>query len=766
MALKWLRKNNKKLLAILGVPIIILFLLPSFMNNGPSQQDQDYGWFINADNQRQVITMNDLVHRDNMLQAMVSLGLADVSRRQLINQVPELDAIMGGVSPLSSVATHLLLFGDTGYARGARGYLYEFAKEWATDKQDMLQLERNIDTLTASATGHARLYYLLLSQEAHRNGIYATDEQIDMFLSVCRRATGVETQSVLNRYNISNNELRAAVGDYLAILRYGNVLIRSLVVSEPQVKSKVDDLVGMTNVSGRYVQFDSKLFNEKMAAPTDEQLQQLLDKYKDVFPADVKKDSEDNPHHLGYMLPDRLQVEYLKVDISSNAQKLVSAEFDKMPVDKQEELLRKCWADNKEMFKAAVKKPEPKEGADPQNNEPDSRYQEFDEVIGQIKQIWVQEQATERAQQLLVQARGLSKTATVTGNSPVHSDYAAIAAQLTTEALPVEYGKSLFLSMKEAQSFQNFGSVRKMQDDQKGPGLLSILFACNPLRDKPTDSIDQTPLELHEDVTSLLSLNYNDHATAAFMVRIIDTDKERQPVSLDDDGRQGLASTPPISDNKSLTRKQLEQDYKAIQAYELARKQAQAFAQDARDNWHGGLNKLNGAFRKDPNDPNTFEDKTLDDARARRDNAWAQAQRIAGMIQNSPNPPPFMKANMEQNQQLVTTYSQLLVDTMKFARKNAADKEPGNKDLPILERPAEMNCLVFENLQVTAPTPSEYAKRKAITAEKLVFDTQGPLVLAHFNPKNIEKRSGFEEIKMEDEQKTQEIDENTTENVE
>jgi hypothetical protein len=528
-------------------------------------------------------------------------------------------------------------------------------------------------------------------------------------------------------------------------------------------------MVGMTNVSGKYVQFDGKLFNDKVAAPTDDQLQQLLDKYKDVFPADVENDSEDNPYHLGYMLPDRLQVEYLKVDISSNAQKLVSAEFDKMPVDKQEELLRKCWADNKEQFKAAVKKPESEKQADPQDKEPESRYQEFDEVVGQVKQIWIQQQATERAQQLLVQARGLSKAATTTGGGSVHSDYAAIAAQLTTKELPVEYGKSLFLSMKDAQSFQNFGAIHKMQNDQKGqkgPSLLSILFACNPLRDKPTDSIDQTPLELHEDVTSLLGLNYNDHATAAFMVRIIDTNKERQPVSLDDDGRQGLASTPPISDNKSQTRKQLEQDCKAIQAYELARKQAQTFAQDAHDNWRGGLDKLNEAFRKDPNDPNTFEENNLDNVRAKRDNAWAQAQRIAGMIKDSPNPPPFMKSNMEQNQQLVVTCSQLLSDAMKFARKDVVDKGPDNKDLPILERPAAMSCAVFENLQVTPLTPSEYARRKAITAEKLVFDAQGPLVLVHFNPKNIEKRSDFEEIKTKDEQKTQKIDENTTEDTE
>jgi hypothetical protein len=74
--------------------------------------------------------------------------------------------------------------------------------------------------------------------------------------------------------------------------------------------------------------------------------------------------------------------------------------------------------------------------------------------------------------------------------------------------------------------------------------------------------------------------------------------------------------------------------------------------------------------------------------------------------------------------------------------------------------------VVFENLQVTPPTHSEYAQRKAITAEKLIFDSQGPLVLAHFNPKNIEKRTDFEEIKTENEQKTEKKDENTTENTE
>ena len=56
----------------------------------------------------------------------------------------------------------------------------------ARDRQDLQRLELNIDAITASPNGRAGLYYLLLSQEAHKNGIYATDEQINQVLSLCQ----------------------------------------------------------------------------------------------------------------------------------------------------------------------------------------------------------------------------------------------------------------------------------------------------------------------------------------------------------------------------------------------------------------------------------------------------------------------------------------------------------------------------------------------------------------------------------------------------
>ena len=102
-----------------------------------------------------------------------------------------------------------------------------------------------------------------------------------------------------------------AVANYIAIIRYCDLITKTLDISEPQLKKNIRDQNQQKNISGAYVTFPGYQFRKRLGEPKREELQQQFDQYKSYAP----EKTEENPHGFGYSLPDRIKIEYLMIDL-------------------------------------------------------------------------------------------------------------------------------------------------------------------------------------------------------------------------------------------------------------------------------------------------------------------------------------------------------------------------------------------------------------------------------------------------------------------
>lgn len=721
--IRWFRKRNKQLLAVFGVLIMVGFLIPSLANlSQRGKIDQVIGSCAGELGKEIEISTNSLTMRLTLLKAMRGLGIDQVSLAH--SQYMILDKIFD-LGAFPALGTYILFFNDPGFSQGLRQSLYSQASSWASDRQEYEQILVEIDELIDKSSDRGLLFFLL-AQEAHNAGIYATEEQVSAIIGMCRQfaAQGAirasSMQAVKEQSGLAERQIRGAIGDYLSILRYCDMLTRSLAMSEPQLKKKIRDQVQLMSITGTYVQFDAGLFLDQVSEPSEADLQKIFEQHKSFT---AGKADDDNPHGIGYLLADRLAVEYLKVDIDEAA-KLVTQEFEKLSLGQQDEELERYLENNKEQFIIPV--PPTEEG---QVDLSDPEYYVLDDIAERVKRLWIRDQAGQKAQKLLTQCRRLAQKS---GSAKEQSDYAAIAEQISsTSDLAVTYGKSEYLSLESARQFEDFDMAYRMIKSQRGKSLLEILFDSKPLRKRPGGASEEPPLELNEDLTSVQAFDYGDKATTAYMMRIVSVDKEREAVSLDDDGRAGPLSQEPLTDGASGIRKQAIEDWKNLAAYELAVQQGRLLAKEGKGDWQGALKNANETFKQDPNQlggSGPLVEKTLEEARGR-------VEQLQEMVRNNPNVASYAAGQIASN-------ARLLRKSLELAQK--ADGEQESR--AVLELPMEFGCLVFSDLEAAPAHQSEYLRDKSVQARKIALANQGRLVLIHFNPDNIEKRMGFEKI--------------------
>lgn len=762
-AIKWFRKNNKKLLAVFGVLLMVGFLVPSFTGmRSQGNFNGAIGYIIDQNGEEVEISLVQVQKSDTQLRVMRELGLNvlcqfDGQRSPLLCQLPS----MGGVGPFPVIATSMLFFGDNQYALGVRHFLQGQAMNWSKDREEYERFLEYVNELTASDAGRASLYFLLLAGESHRNGIYATDKQIDQVFEAYRQLIERrhirphDIQQVLRSSRMSETELKQAVGDYLAIVRYGDMVTRQLAVSEPQLRKKIRDQIEQKNVKGTYISFSADMFRDKTGEPSEDDLQKHFEKYKQFRPDEI--DKEKNPFGFGYLLPDRVQVEYLKIDLSE-VEKIVTAEFAQLPAGKQEETLQKYWTAQKQQFRV----PLPESEIDPCDAQaPRYRDPAFDEVYGKVKQAWQQQQSREKGQVLLAQARETARKQAATMKSKKKNesnsdkpeeatvekrvDYKALAEKLSTDKIKVVHGKTEYISKQDLPQELLLGDTYKMRNEAPQQRLPEILFACKPLHKGTVSRLDVPPVQLYEDITSLTAFDYRNRAMLAYMMRIVGVDPEREAESLTDDGRAGVASEKPLPESQLKIK--VKDGWQNLQAYTKAKKQAEKFAQNSEADWKKTFEETNTTLKDPcaPADMKPLREQTLETTR----------QHIEWLTQTARKYPEQSRRFLPQ----IARGTTLLFKSMELAQEQRAEKEKttANKDKQptatraILELPSQLNCMVFKDLQVTSPNQSEYLRRKPLATDELLRENQPPLTLVHYNPDNILKRSQFRENKPDEE---------------
>ena len=164
------------------------------------------------------------------------------------------------------------------------------------------------------------LIYLLLA-EARRAGATVDDRQLDSFFADPVRVVYDSSKEPMKMSDASDSlkaGLREDVRRLVSILAYFNRVDGAFKYSKPLL----NDAIARQHqqVKLRVAAFDAKTFADKIAAPTDDDLQRQFTAYADKFPVVI----DPNPFGFGYRVPNRAAVQWLFVP-DAEVRKVVDA---------------------------------------------------------------------------------------------------------------------------------------------------------------------------------------------------------------------------------------------------------------------------------------------------------------------------------------------------------------------------------------------------------------------------------------------------------
>ena len=743
--MSWFRKHNKKLMVGIGLVVMVAFGLPTAMFRGSGQKDPSeviVAYYTDFSGVEHDLSMGRLQSAEVEVDVLRALGLVEMTLdRGVIRNLSGLQ----GMSEYPIWAANLVLFPSDGFVRqgvGSWGQILQ-QSDWAENDEEVIELGNKIIQMCSVEPAMSVRYFVLLAEEAHQAGITTSQAEIDI-MKTQFRSSGVSVRAICRRFNISEGQFDRILGDYVAILRYGDMVTRALGVSEAHIKKAALNQEEIQTVNGMYVTFEARQFLDQAPEPNLAELEGQLERYKNNPAGRV---DDENLYGFGYKLGDRVQLEYLRVDLEG-ARGVLRERFNGLDVRQQEEQLQDYWRKNRYMFREEISPAIP---ATQTAAAVAAEYRdlEFDEAVGQVREQREADEARRWADRVLSRAKDASLEAlnrteltalSVAERREKAVDYEALAVQVSEAELPVSYGKTDFWDIvRLSQSDEFSGAYQERSRGMQAP-LERLVFNCEPLFRGVESRLDEPPIRLYEDIDSVVVGDFS-----LYLVRIVEVNKERAPVSLLDDGLSGAAGEYPevslaeiealLSDpNRPLdiysTYQAVRGDWEAKEALALARAAAEEFAAAAEGDWDEAIKQYNDLVTADPNDfeatGRTIWENSLESSRTRMLQYQQQMENMdpqyAQIFQSS-----IMQAQME----------------LRAAMELAQERGGEASGRAVLVQEDKQKCMVFKDLRVTPPTLSEYQHQKPLIAQNLIGSNQGLMCLWHFNPENIEKRTKY-----------------------
>jgi hypothetical protein len=284
------KKYGKQIMAVLGVLLMIAFAVPTACQSNGRRGDTTLGTFNNGKGTLTAREFHD--YGQEWLLLKRTFGPAAVS------------AVLGGVGQLgddalaevlsdSQAANMLQQFASI---RQRNPQLYFQLLQMQPGAANMAILEERGESAYVQIDENAEMF-ALLAKEAQSMGVGPNDDVIGTVLE--RR--GLSQATTPEDYA----GLRESLRSLLAIDNAADVAASVVKVSQPQLIHRLASQRQEMSVS--LVEFGAKDFQDKVPAPTDEQVKAQFDKYKNVEPDPTPSGTGSNPLGFGYKYPNRVK---------------------------------------------------------------------------------------------------------------------------------------------------------------------------------------------------------------------------------------------------------------------------------------------------------------------------------------------------------------------------------------------------------------------------------------------------------------------------
>lgn len=717
---KWLRRNNRKVMAVVVIVIMIGFIGGSYLQQLGRRRTglhRTVAYFAGD----QKITNYDLAMARQELEI-----LRMVRADQLLKSIT--------VALLRTPDFRALLLGELLFSeRQIAPTLIRNIKEIISRNEYRIS-EKQINDIYRRPAGKEMdwLYWLLLKNEARRAGLRMSNEDAGRELAkTMPQLTGGASyaqvvSSIVRRQGISEDKVLETFGELLTVLRYARTVCSGTDLTDSQIMHGVS--WEQETVDVELVRFDSAVFAEGQTEPTEEQLAGHFESYKGFFAGEI---SDANPYGFGYKLPERVQLEYIAVKLD-DVSGIVAA-----PTHQEAE---EYYQNHKAEFTKSI----PSDPNDP-NSAPVERSRSYAEVAAVISNMLGREKINSKAEMILREAGLLTEgrlqepdaelgALSVEQLKEMAGDYQDAANQLKERnQIDVYTGRTGPLSAADMSGDAQLGMMYVQGYGYNNPvELTRIVFAIDELGCSELGQFDAPKPRMYENIGPAKDMLGQIMA----IVRVVGAEKAAKPAEISQIVNKQTfrldRTAPSITEDTYSIQEKVTEDLKKLAAMDTTRVKAEEFIELAKkDGWDAALDKYNELYgeKADTDAGKPFQMQKLTELRripkmALRDLA----------VRSAGNPSAQLSIGEIQKE------SQLREKLYSVAAEDANSPE---KAPLVLEFKPNMSFYCVKDISVKRLDRARYDQLKAIRVYREEFIQSQSLAAVHFNPENILMRTAF-----------------------
>ncbi len=721
--MKWLRKNNKKLMAIVVIVLMIAFI------GGSSFQML----FRGSGGAKRAIAYYGRNHKINHYDRMAA------------DQELEILGALGSDSIARSFGMEGLLLSELVFRSNREAAVVDMARQTIQRNRYRIS-DKQLSEMFDVHRVPGDMFWILLTEEAQAAGIRKSNEEVGKLLEgvipqLFKASYAQVIPSIMNKFNAPEERILTTFGKLLAVLQYAQIISSTQNVTTSQIKHMASG--ESESLNAEIVQLKASYFANKNEMPPEQTVVAQFEKYKANYPGAV---SETNPFGFGYRLPDRVQFDYITLklpDVASIAK----------PVTEEE--AEQYYQQNRErQFTQKV----PTDPNDP-NSPQTAQVKSYAEVADTIRSQLQRQRVLTKAEQILQEARNAADVnlpATAEGKEPTAEqrrekagDYEKIAAKLgQTHKIPIYSGRTGLLS---AMNMQGDKYLRRMFITTYGytpVPLTQVLFSTKELGEHATILLSMPVATMYVSfgpVRDPMSASALDWTGQIMMIaRVVAVEKNAPPENVKiaySTKTLGLGDKPDPKSERFSVEEQVVNDVKALAAWDTTKSKAEEFmALATKDGWDKAVAQFNTLYGKqakaDPNDPNVFR---VDNQVGLQRLSKADQQVLAAQISNS----PASQIVLDQ-----ATNEGMFVDRL---RALIPDKSDTPAQMPVLvEFKPNQSYYILKSLTLQRLTQEEFQKMKGALVRREEYSQVESLMAVHFNPESIIKRMNFRFAETED----------------
>lgn len=728
---RWLRKNNKKIMAIFVVFIMISFLGLTQLfelidrNRGQKQTVARFG-------HKQKITHMDIFNARQDLEMLQAL------RADMFLQSQDLLALLLGE----------LLFSEGRARPEVTNYLGQMIQRnmYRISQSQLAEMYRP-KTIPA-------VYWILLCHEAKQAGMGVPHEEAGAILAqiapqLLQGGNYAQLiQQMMSRYGVSEERIVRSFGDLIAVLYYARLTCNLQDTSLSQIKHTAS--WRNEALEAEFVKLEAKTFAkiaDSNLVPDEIKLTGHFNQYKAQKAGQV---GPDNPCGWGYKLPSRVQLDYLLVKLDD-----VLSTIDTPTQDELEDYYRRNIAN---LFTEQVaSKPE-----DP-NSPMEDQIKPYAEVALEVKNRVTTEKTISRAERILQEARSLvqPKQEAETDDYQIDAkeekeevvrpqeyaetaDYRKDAADILEEKYGVKIltGTTGLMSIGDMRSDRSLSRLYVPGRGNSRVLLSNFVFAVDPINHEDLQLLNVQKPRLLETIgpvrdTMTRPDTTNVSGQAMAIVRIVQAIAAVEPDTLDlVYDKTGVVFDPNVTDKDLfVVKEKVVEDVQTLAAYEgLQAKADELLGLIKADGWDKALAQFNASYgaqaKERPTDPNVF---TLSQRSLRRTPA-GETQFMAMLAETNPMITQYLARSEAENVLADQLYSLIPSDSNSLA------------DVPqLIPSPSDLSYYCIKALSVQRLSLQDFDKEKAQQIFGETNSSSQSLSVVHFHPENILQRLDFQE---------------------